>query len=155
MPIISSITEAMQTLTDRNSAIAEGLAAAKREHPGLDLDELILSVGEPSGSLCATCAEPEFSLIDKRTLQPVLCCRGAINAARMSSHQEVIDGPMMCLSATPDYDGLGLLIGMSRIEYAVEDTDGADPVLGIKSLIAAGRVSTDDATKTVTISTED
>ena len=62
---------------------------------------------------------------------------------------------MMCLSATPEYNDQGLLIGMSRIEYAVEDTDGADPVLGIKSLIAAGRVSFDDATKTVTISTED
>ena len=155
MPVISSITEAMQTLAARNTTIADGLAAAKREHPGLELDELILSVGEPSGSLCATCAEPEFSLIDKRTLQPVLCCRGAINAARMSSHQEVIDGPMICLSATPDYDGQGLLIGMSRIEHALEDTDGADPVMGIRSLITVGRVSFDDATNTLSISAEE
>jgi len=140
----------------RNSVKEKGLESARTDHPGLAIENLVLRVGAPSGKICPSCQEPEFELMDKVTLAKVSCCRGLINAARMASHLENSGSPNLTLQATAKYDDLGMLVGMSRVIHPVEDgermEDGVPKVVpGIKSLVATGRVSFDEATGVITI----
>jgi Zn-finger protein len=145
-------------LLDRQAAIDKGwvdaLAAVKDSHPSIDFDDIIPSVSDrfSHGLKCEECHCPTVGVESISAGDIIRCCRDAISAIKQVSlvHR---NPAVICIHCKIKSNTNGIVAGAIHITMDIEDSVDEDGVthLGLKSKIAAGRVSLDTETDEVIV----
>ena len=150
----------IQTLIDRHNQLAiaeaETLASLVTSHPFDTLVGVYPATPSMTSLGMCDCGEPELAVQDSLSLQPAHMCRHCINGMRRYSLRHKRATTEVCIdcnSDEPRKDTHGLIIGpwyhqMMMIEDNVTDTGTTE---GLRSKVAAGKVSINDETNQVII----
>ena len=98
------------------------------------------------------CESPTFSVRDGKTGLTKPMCRECINVIRMQSVQHRQYTHDICINCEITYDSIGLVSGSNHQTWPIEDEPpGPTSRSGLKTLIAANKISVNDVTGQVEI----